>query len=138
MWIAVFIYSIPECSWSITATAKLSFSSGLWSVSQMVKTPPFHSGIDGFESPTDHHQALYTWNYDRRNTFSPVDCKYRLCTWRYMLTCKTSTSHFVEIPKRLKGAVLKTARRVTLVRGFKSHSPRQICSCSSVGRAPDF
>lgn len=54
VWIAVFVYSIPECSWSITATAQLSFSSGLWSVSQMVKTPPFHSGIGGFESPTDH------------------------------------------------------------------------------------
>lgn len=51
---------------------------------------------------------------------------------------KSQIYYFAEIPKRLKGAVLKTARRVTLVRGFKSHSPRQICSCSSVGRAPDF
>lgn len=73
VWIAVFVYSISECSWSITATAKLSFSSGLWSVSQMVKTLPFHGRIGGFNSPTDHHHALYTWNYDRRNTFSQVD-----------------------------------------------------------------
>ncbi|MDK2984359.1 MAG: hypothetical protein PWQ96_1 [Clostridia bacterium] len=32
---------------------------------------------------------------------------------------------FGGVPKRLKGAVLKTARRVTPVRGFESHPLRQ-------------
>lgn len=37
----------------------------------------------------------------------------------------TQSATYGAIPKRLKGAVLKTARRVTPVRGFESLSPRQ-------------
>ena len=39
-----------------------------------------------------------------------------------------------EIPKRLKGSVLKTERRLTTVRGFKSLFLRQIKKSSDSGR----